>query len=97
MAKIVPMLTLLLCSAAGPGNAAPTAVALPVAGAASAMRSTAMRAEGGSAIANVSARIIRAAVVGEGRAAPAPLMVARRTTVSAADGSAVPALVYDFE
>jgi hypothetical protein len=57
------------------------------------------RAAGGaSAIATVSVRILHAAAaVGEGRGAPGLLMVPCRTTVSAADGSPVPALVYDFE
>lgn len=46
----------------------------------------------------VRARIIRSSArVGAGLAPPMPRMVARRTTVSAADGRAVPALVYDFE
>ena len=46
----------------------------------------------------VSARIVRAsASVGAGLGPPAPGMVPRLTLVSAADGRAVPALVYDFE
>ena len=52
---------------------------------------------GASGEVTVSARIIRtAARVGAGFAPPAR-MTARRTTVSAADGLFVPALVYDFE
>jgi len=53
---------------------------------------------GASAHFTVSARIIcQSASVGAGRAPPAPRMVPRAATVSAADGSAVPALVFDFE
>ncbi len=60
---------------------------------------TATRFEGGaSATATISARIIRhSASIGLGLAPPAAGMVPRETTVSAGDGSAVPALVYDFE
>ena len=55
-------------------------------------------AGGASASFTVSARIVRgSARVGTGRAPPAPGMVPRMATVSAADGRAVPALVYDFE
>ena len=55
-------------------------------------------ASGGSAQATVSARIINASArVGDGLAPPLPRMVPRRTTVSAADGGSVAALVYDFE
>ena len=51
----------------------------------------------GLAEVTVRARIIRtAARVGAGLAPPAH-MIARRTTVSAADGRLVPAMVYDFE
>jgi len=61
--------------------------------------SPATRFEGGaSATVTVSARIVRqSARVGAGRGPPAPHMVPRKATVSAADGRAVPALVYDFE
>ena len=53
---------------------------------------------GASATFAVSARIIRqSARIGHGLGPPAPRMVARATLVSAADGRAVPALVYDFE
>ena len=53
--------------------------------------------KGGLVEVTVRARIIRAvARVGAGLAPPA-YMIARRTTVSAADGRLVPALVYDFE
>ena len=54
--------------------------------------------EGASATVTVSARIVRqSARVGAGLGPPAPRMVPREATVSAADGRAVPALVYDFE
>jgi hypothetical protein len=61
--------------------------------------SPARRFDGGaSATVTVSARIIRrSASVGAGLGPPAPRMVPRTATVSAADGRAVPALVYDFE
>ena len=53
---------------------------------------------GASAVFTVSARIIRSSArVGAGLGAPARGMTPRRTLVSASDGSAVPALVYDFE
>ena len=52
---------------------------------------------GASATVTVSARILRSSArVGAGQAPP-PRMVPRRTTVSAADGRLVAALVYDFE
>jgi hypothetical protein len=55
-------------------------------------------AGGATATATVTARIIRqSASVGGGRGPPAPLMAARATSVTAADGRVVPALVYDFE
>ncbi len=51
-----------------------------------------------SATATIGGRIISdAARIGAKLAPPAANMVARSTTVSAADGSLVPALVYDFE
>ena len=61
--------------------------------------SPATRFEGGaSASVTVSARIIRqSASIGASLAPPAPGMAPRETTVSAADGRAVPALVYDFQ
>ena len=50
------------------------------------------------AYAKVGGRIINtSARVGADLSPPAPNMIARRTTVSAADGRFVPALVYDFE
>jgi len=50
-----------------------------------------------SAQATVGGRVINSSArVGADLAAPLN-MIARRTTVSAADGSLVPALVYDFE
>jgi len=53
---------------------------------------------GSSAQIIVRARITRAsASVGAGLAPPMPRMVPRHTTVSAADGRPVAALVYDFE
>ena len=55
-------------------------------------------ANGASATALVSARIIRqSARIGAGFAPPGPRMVPRTATVTAADGRPVPALVYDFE
>ena len=63
------------------------------------LRSTATRSEGGAiAHATVTARIVReVARVGRGLGPPAPHMVARAMSVSAADGRTVPALIYDFE
>jgi hypothetical protein len=59
---------------------------------------TATRVSGASATVRVSARIIRdSARVGASFGAPAPNMVARRMMLAAADGTAVPALVYDFQ
>jgi len=53
---------------------------------------------GASATVVVSARIVRgSASVGTGLAPPAPGMVPRIASVSAADGRAVPALIFDFE
>ena len=61
--------------------------------------SPATRFEGGaSASFTISARIVRqSARVGASLGPPAPRMVPRSATVSAADGRLVPALVYDFE
>lgn len=54
--------------------------------------------DGASASATVSARIISApARVGAGFGPPMARMEARRTFVSAADGRAVAAIIYDFE
>jgi hypothetical protein len=91
MAWIIPALAALLVTAA---NATPAAAAQR-----SDLRSPAMRAgTGASASATVSARIIRASArVGRGLGPPAPAMTPRRATVTAADGRAVAALVYDFE
>jgi hypothetical protein len=59
---------------------------------------TASRFSGAAATVRISARIVRdAARIGERFGAPAANMVARRTTLAAADGTAVPALVYDFQ
>jgi hypothetical protein len=53
---------------------------------------------GASLTVTISARIIRASArVGVDLGAPAPGMKPRQASVSAADGSQVPALVYDFE
>ena len=55
-------------------------------------------AAGSSASATVSARIVRtSARIGASFAPPLPRMTPRTTTVSAADGRPVAALVYDFE
>ena len=61
--------------------------------------SPATRAGSGPSVTfTVSARIIGAsASVGAGHAPPLARMVPRRTTVSAADGRPVRALIYDFE
>ena len=84
MVVIVPTLALL----------AATVAATP-----SASRSPTVRLDSGaSATFVVSARIVSgSARIGAGLAPPAPRMVPRRTSVSAADGRPVPALVYDFE
>jgi len=81
MAILVPTLAALIASFPG-GSGSPV-----------------VRHVGGPAVeVTVRARIIRiSASVGAGLAPPRPLMVPRRTTVSAADGRRVPALVYDFE
>ena len=90
-------LSLLLMSAAAALSAPSTATVrqagLPVTATASSATRT-----GASAIATVSARIVRdSARIGAAFGAPAAGMVARPTTIAAADGSAVPALVYDFQ
>ena len=89
MAILVPTLTI-LAAALVPTPAAKGSAAPP---------SPAMRIEGGpSATVTVSARIISASArIGPSYGPPAPRMLARRTSVSAADGRAVAALVYDFE
>ncbi|MDQ3074902.1 MAG: hypothetical protein M3Q88_04735 [Pseudomonadota bacterium] len=60
---------------------------------------SAVRFDSGAALSvTVRARIIRAsAIIGADHGPPAPRMIPRRTTIIAADGRAVPALVYDFE
>lgn len=53
---------------------------------------------GAQATARVTVRIIaQAARIGSAYSAPQALMVPRTTAVAAADGTMVPALVYDFE
>ena len=84
---IVPALAALLAAAATPGTA-------PV----GSTPTASTRFSGASAVFTVSTRIIRgSARVGAGFGPPLPAMRARATTVTAADGAAVPALVYDFE
>ena len=59
---------------------------------------SARRSPAGEASFTVSARIIaNSARIGRDYPAPRPNMVAKRATVTAADGRAVPALIYDFE
>ena len=68
---------------------------LPASAAAAAQAAGPARA---SARATVGGRVINdAARIGAQLSPPAAHMIARRTTVSAADGTLVPALVYDFE
>ena len=93
MAWVFPALAALLTA---------TATATPAA--AAALRSEAAGSPvtrtgpGGSARLTVVARIIRASArVGQGLGPPAPAMVPRRATVTAADGRLVDAFVYDFE
>ena len=76
-----------------------TLAAAPDVGYTGASRSPAIRYEAGASLnVTVQARIIQtSASVGASLDPPAPRMVPRRTTVSAADGRAIPALVYDFE
>jgi len=77
--------------------AAPAAPPVAQRGADSISRATRFE-PGASATITVSARIVRqSARVGVGLGPPAPRMVPRQATVSAADGRAVPALVFDFE
>ncbi len=53
---------------------------------------------GAEATARVTVRIIaHSARIGSAYSAPQALMVPRTTAVAAADGTMVPALVYDFE
>ena len=87
MAMFVSTLSLLAAAATAPPLGAPVA-----------QRSPTVRAEGGAVSFTVSARIVSAsASIGAAFGPPGPCMVARRTTVSAADGRLVAALVYDFE
>ena len=89
----------LLAATTVPGGAAGTPATSILTRPAGAAASPAIRfGQGASATATVSARIVRgAARVGPGLPAPAARMVARQATVTAADGSAVAALIYDFE
>jgi len=97
MGMRVPLLAALLGLFSITATAAPAAQPALEGGAVSS--SPATRFEGGaSAHATVTARIIgQSASVGAGRAPPATQMMPRAARVSAADGSTVPALVYDFE
>ena len=94
MGLFVPTLAMLI--AVLPASAAAAAQA---SGRARESSSPAVRYDtGSSAHVIVRARIIRAsASVGAGLAPPMPRMVPRHTTISAADGRRVAALVYDFE
>ena len=59
---------------------------------------SARRSPAGEASFAASVRIIaNPARIGRDYPAPQPNMAARRATVTAADGRAVPALIYDFE
>ena len=80
-------------------TAAVMMTATPAAQGIGASPSPALRYEGGASVSvTVSARIVRhSARIGADLGPPAAHMVPRRTFVSAADGRAVPALVYDFE
>jgi hypothetical protein len=87
MAVVVPLLALAALATPTIGD-----------GATRSSGATATRFAGATATVRVSARIVRdSARIGASFGAPAPTMVARRMTLAAADGSAVPALVYDFE
>jgi hypothetical protein len=89
MAALLPLLALAALTAPTIGDGATRA---------SGATATATRFAGATATVRVSARIVRdSARIGASFGAPAPTMVARRMTLAAADGSAVPALVYDFE
>jgi hypothetical protein len=90
-------LSLLLMSAAAAFSASSTAN-LRQAGLAAPETASSATRTGASAIATVSARIVRdSARIGAAFGAPAAGLVARPTTIATADGSAVPALVYDFQ
>ena len=73
--------------------------AAPAAQGIGASQSPALRYEGGASVSvTVSARIVRHSTrIGASLGPPVPGMVARPTFVSAVDGRAVPALVYDYE
>ena len=94
MDLLVPSLVALIAS-----SAAPAANAVRGGDFARPTNSPAMRHDNGSsATATISARIIRnSARIGAQHAPPLARMVPRPTTVSAADGRLVAALVYDFE
>ena len=100
MARIAHALSALLMSAAlaAPSAAAAIDDARSGANVAATAPTGATRLGGASSSVTISARIIRAAArVGADLGAPAPGMKPRQATVSAADGSRQPALVYDFE
>ena len=62
------------------------------------MRSTATRFDGGSASVMVRARIVRdSASIGARFGPPVARMTPRTATLTAANGQARPALIYDFE
>ncbi|HXG99769.1 MAG TPA: hypothetical protein VNI79_05070 [Sphingomicrobium sp.] len=73
------------------------AATAPLAG--PALRSSpASRSSGAEASARVTVRILRSsASIGSIYGPPAPLMRPRSAHITAADGSSVPALIYDFE
>jgi hypothetical protein len=97
MARIFPALVALLMAVTAPATTAASATAATLRH--DAPRPVTMRfGQGASASATISARIIRASArVGHGLGPPAHAMVPRRATLSAADGSPIAALVYDFE
>ena len=74
-------------------------VALATAASAPVPAPTAQRSAGGASVsARVSVHIIaQSARIGSAYAAPLATMKARPMTIAAADGSAAPALIYDFE
>ena len=87
MAMLVPTLAILAAT-----------LTVPAPSGSAGQRSPTVRGDGVTASFTVSARIVSASArVGAAFGPPAPRMVARRSTVSAADGRAVPALIYDFE
>ena len=71
---------------------------IAAAAAAPAVAPSARRSISGEASFTATVRIItQSARIGRDLPPPQPNMVARRATVTAADGRAVPALIYDFE